>query len=235
MLAFPMCSLAFPDYENPFEPGPPVISPPLATACNVTLFANAALSQYGQREVRTYSPLDCGTHHWHSIILEFHGSVKGVQFDRYGALWLGGVELLRLTTPEPYGPTQPAPGTLADLGITWSVSRDLTEYAPLFTRASNATLAIPNVVDDTYTGVLYINATLRFFPAHDDAQEVSQEISQDSAQSSRPLAAAAVAPLRDITADPFAGGNIGMSVAGGENFSAPLKLPKRDVVGVSCP
>ena len=35
------------------------------------------------------------------MVLEWEGAVKGVQFDRYGALWLGEVELLRTTTPEP--------------------------------------------------------------------------------------------------------------------------------------
>ena len=44
-----------------------------------------------------------------------------VQFDRYGALWLGGVELLRTPTPEP----DPA-------GIQWTVQRDVTDYAALF-------------------------------------------------------------------------------------------------------
>ena len=40
-------------------------------------------------------------------------SRHGVRFDRFGALWLGGVELLRTTTPEPPGPGVP--------GIAWSV------------------------------------------------------------------------------------------------------------------
>ena len=37
---------------------------------------------------------------WSSVVLEWHGEVAGVQFDRAGALWLGGVEILRTTTPE---------------------------------------------------------------------------------------------------------------------------------------
>ena len=44
---------------------------------------------------------------WDLIVLEFNGNVAGVQFDRFGAMWFGGVELLRTTTPEP------ATGTLA--------------------------------------------------------------------------------------------------------------------------
>ena len=34
---------------------------------------------------------------WSSVVLSMRGSVRGVQFDRYGALWIGGVELLRTT------------------------------------------------------------------------------------------------------------------------------------------
>ena len=71
------------------------------------------------------------------VVLEMKGSVAGVQFDRAGALWLGGVELLRTTTPEPDTP-----------GISWRVDRDLTHYSALFRVSSNATLQIPNTVND---------------------------------------------------------------------------------------
>jgi len=54
----------------------------------------------------------------HMAVLDFYGSVAGVQFDRYGALWLGGFELLRLTTPEP-----------SPDGISWHVEKDVTDYA----------------------------------------------------------------------------------------------------------
>jgi hypothetical protein len=115
------------------------------------------------------------------VVLEFQGAVKGVQFDRYGAMWLGGVELLRTTTPEP--------DTGVAQGIAWDIEKDVTEYSSLFSVPSQAALAIPNVVDQTYTGVEYIEARLVFYAA--------------SASSPAPLATPLIMPLDDPTSDPF--------------------------------
>ena len=77
---------------------------------------------------------------------------------RFGALWLGGLELLRTTTPEP---------TAA--GIQWSIEKDVTVYSSYFlTPNLTAYLAIPNNVDNTYTGVIHISATLTFYSADSD-------------------------------------------------------------------
>eukprot|EP00466_Bigelowiella_natans_P004884 jgi/Bigna1/143255/aug1.77_g17963 len=100
---------------------------------------------------------------WGRVVLSWNGSVKGVQFDRYGALWVDGVELLRTTTPEP-----------DSTGIHWNITRDVTEYSMLFRKKNGgqndknnltAALAIPTLVTPTYTGVLYISAKLEFFAA----------------------------------------------------------------------
>lgn len=75
--------------------------------------------------------------------------------DRFGALWLGGLEILRTTTPEP---------TAA--GIAWSIEKDVTVYSSYFlTPNLTAYLAIPNNVDSTYTGVIHITAILTFYSA----------------------------------------------------------------------
>lgn len=72
---------------------------------------------------------------------------------RYGALWLGNIELLRTTTPEP---------TAA--GIAWNIEKDVTIYGSYFTTPNlTAYLAIPNNIDSTYTGVIQIEATLSFY------------------------------------------------------------------------
>ena len=110
---------SFPNYSDPVAAGPAVHT---REDCSVRLFHNVGLAHFGQIETAEYSPPtgSCAGP-WSAVALHFHGRVSGVQFDRYGALWLGGVELLRTTTPEP----SPA-------GIEWLVERDLTAYCQIF-------------------------------------------------------------------------------------------------------
>jgi hypothetical protein len=135
--------------------------------------------------------------------------VAGVQFDRAGALWLGGVELLRTTTPEPDAP-----------GISWAVDRDLTEYSALFYAPSNATLQIPNTVNDQYTGVIYISAKLVFFPA-------SEATDDPAADNPKAVWADAVIPLAPPPASSNPWGS--MAIAGTTPRTVPLQFPRVDV------
>ena len=91
---------------------------------------------------------------WHTYI-PAHDIPTQHQNNSFGGLFLGDVELLRTTTPEP-----------SPQGITWHVEKDVSDYMtyildPL--RPKTAVLSIPNVIDGTYTGVLYVNATLSFY------------------------------------------------------------------------
>jgi hypothetical protein len=90
--------LAFPSYDDPTSVGPSVLSS--APACEVPLFNRVGLQSYGQLETRQFAPPPKCPPPWDSVVLQFVGEVRGVQFDRYGAMWLSGVELLRTTTPE---------------------------------------------------------------------------------------------------------------------------------------
>jgi hypothetical protein len=201
MLPLVSIVVGFPSYENPLTVGPPVLAP--AAECEVTLFDHAGLSTYGQIAVSEYSPPAKCPGPWSSVTLRWIGAVRGVQFDRYGALWLSGVELLRTTTPEPD----------AD-GIEWRIARDLTPYSSLFTAAGNASLAIPNVVDTTYTGVLYISVNISFVSA--------------LSRSTLRRAHVAVMPIHD----PLAGGSPfdAMGVRGTAYVSGSFSLSSRDVV-----
>ncbi|GAB2730049.1 hypothetical protein GCM10027072_25480 [Streptomyces bullii] len=66
----------------------------------------------------TYTPpRGCGDR-WSKVVLRLDGKVKGRQYDRLGQLRVGGVEILRTSTP------QPSPD-----GIEWSVEKDVTATA----------------------------------------------------------------------------------------------------------
>ena len=199
---------AFPDSQSPFAGGPPVPKPD-TRSCEVVLYQNEALSAYGQVANATYAgpPADCPAP-WSKVLLRFRGSVAGVQFDRAGGLWLDGVELLRTTTPEPDVP-----------GIQWVVEREVTAYAPVFRSASNATLQIPNTVNDQYTGVIYISASLVFWDAPSNAP--SQQIG----------VADAVLPLSSPPSysNPWSS----MSIAGESIRNTTFRFPRSDVINAT--
>jgi hypothetical protein len=73
-------------------------------------------------------------------------------------LWIGDIEVLRTTTAEP-----------TPQGINWSYERDITVYgeylrqnSPLYTYIS-----IPNNVDSTYTGIIFVKVSLTLYPQTD--------------------------------------------------------------------
>jgi hypothetical protein len=109
---------------------------------------------------------------WSQIVLNFQASVQGVQFDRYGAMWINGIEILRLTTPEPN-----------ERGITWEVQKDITytkSYLIANQHALTAYLTIPNNVDSTYTGVISVDISLTFYRANSNYTEHTIIDSADS-------------------------------------------------------
>jgi len=111
---------AYPNYTSPIAAGPALSQ--LPSQCSVHLFSGVLLTAYGQANAVARAPAHANPHPytrscaalqiatapfstptgacsapWSSVVLSMHGSVRGVQFDRYGALWIGGVELLRTT------------------------------------------------------------------------------------------------------------------------------------------
>src|SRR5205823_6134829 len=72
--------------------------------------------------------------------------------DRLAGVWIGGVEMLRMTTPEP----DPA-------GISWHVEKDVSQYAPVLGRPQPVVVSLENIVDSTFTCVFHITLSLTFY------------------------------------------------------------------------
>lgn len=146
--------------EGPFYEG--------NVSCTVVLIPSTNLTGYNQIVTNTdYTPPDCLSDASVAVI-ELSGSVgPGVQFDRYGAFWLGGVELLRTSTPEPNDVRT----------ISWRAKRDVTEYMSIFNNSRNATLSIPNQVTDVYDGVLLVNVTLTLYSATEGKEDIGSSAS----------------------------------------------------------
>ena len=137
------------DWHDPLTAAPP-ISKPSTKSCEVTVAAARFRDFTPYRG--TYTPPEgCGDR-WSKVVLRLDGKVKGRQFDRLGYLHIGGVEVLRTSTPEP-----------SPDGIEWSVEKDVTRYTDTFRQNQDVEMLIGNVVDDTYTGVIDVKVTLTFY------------------------------------------------------------------------
>ncbi|MBV8372410.1 MAG: peptide-N(4)-(N-acetyl-beta-glucosaminyl)asparagine amidase, partial [Candidatus Eremiobacteraeota bacterium] len=91
-----------------------------------------------------------------TIVFKMHFRVTaGVQYDRTGAVWIGGTNVYFGTTSEPGQNASPE----------WNVERDVTEYAPIFAQASTGQASVYNIVNSQYTGIIYGTAELDFYPA----------------------------------------------------------------------
>lgn len=138
------------DWHDPVTAAPPVTRPTGSRSCQVTL-AEAQFKDFTPYEGTYRPPSGCGAN-WSKVVLRMDGKVKGRQYDRLGYLHIGGVEVLRTSTP------QPSPD-----GISWSVEKDVTRYSDTLSKARPVEMLIGNVVNDTYTGVLDVKVTLTFY------------------------------------------------------------------------
>ncbi|MFJ7959102.1 peptide-N4-asparagine amidase [Streptomyces sp. NPDC096319] len=139
------------DWHDPVTAAPPVVTPG-TRSCEVTL-ADAQFRDFTPYQGSYVPPKECGTR-WNKIVLRLEGRVKGRQYDRLGHLSVGGVEILRTSTP------QPSPD-----GIAWSVEKDVTRYRDTLSRPQPVEMLIGNVVNETYTGVIDVHVTLTFHTA----------------------------------------------------------------------
>ncbi|MFI5804841.1 peptide-N4-asparagine amidase [Streptomyces sp. NPDC051561] len=139
------------DWHDPLTAAPPVAKPH-SRSCQVTL-GEARFRDFTPYRGSYTPPEKCGGK-WSKVVLRLDGKVEGRQYDRLGYVHVGGVEVLRTSTP------QPSPD-----GITWSVEKDVTRYSDTFRRTQDVEMLIGNVVNETYTGVFDVKATLTFYAA----------------------------------------------------------------------
>jgi len=142
------------NYQNPVTALPPLVRP-TTSSCTVTLADHFAFGPSGYDVPATgiLAPPDSCPAPWSMVALDYTGSVAGRQFDRETEIWVGGVLIYFGTTPEP----TPA-------GITWHVEKDVSQYATVFTASQPYAIHLPNVVNNVYTGIVYVTATLTFYP-----------------------------------------------------------------------
>ena len=165
---------------------------------------NAVLNNYGEVVIRPVDSSPClgkvpvETTPLVAVIEWRAGINKGVQYDRFGALFVDGFEVLRLTTPEPNG----------ERDIVWETTQDVSDYAKfLFFSGFERTayLSVPNVVNPTYTGVITANASVVIY-------EDGSSLGADAMLALDP-------PMFKDGTNPF--GAVGISTNNGNGSAAP--------------
>src|ERR1700758_2220636 len=92
---------------------------------------------------------------WAKVILVCDVNVTaGIQYDRTARMTIGNTVVYMGPTSEP----------TAKLGPSWHIERDLTDYSNLLMSAQPGEINIGNLVNGTYTGVIYASAYLLFYP-----------------------------------------------------------------------
>jgi hypothetical protein len=139
--------------SNPIVIQDPVRVPD-ETPCDVPLVAGAV---FGANNANfSYTPPAACPGPWAKVVLKVDVSVQaGIQYDRTGTLWLGGVPLWFGTTSEP------SPG----MAPHWEFKRDVTDYTTLFKTSQTGFELIANYTNSTDTSLLMSSADLLFYPA----------------------------------------------------------------------
>jgi hypothetical protein len=132
----------------------PAVPRPRTAPCVVTLFSDYVFDNFNAQTYSYAPPANCPGP-WAKIVFEANFNVsEGIQYDRTAAIYLGHANIYYGTTAEP-SPT---------FGPSWHIERDLTDYSALFTTAQTGEVDLGNLVNSTYTGIIYGSATVSLYP-----------------------------------------------------------------------
>jgi hypothetical protein len=139
----------------------PLVTRPSTTPCIVPISATEpsettvnTFDDYNERTF-SYAPPAACPGPWSKVVFAADFTVSaGVQYDRSAQFYLGNATLYRGTTAEPGSSLSPS----------WHVERDVTDLTPIFLSPQTGIANIQNIVNSTYTGVIYANAELEFYP-----------------------------------------------------------------------
>ena len=140
-----------------FELYKPLNVPDYATNVERVLLLNHSFgNSYGQPFVGYYSPAEKS---FTNVHINITVNSKGRQFDRLAILYLGDVEVFRTSTAEP---------TID--GITWSYTKDMTQYRTLWQRPQKVIFDLGNLINNIYTAPFNVTIEATFFVHHKPPQ-----------------------------------------------------------------
>jgi hypothetical protein len=140
--------------SNPITADPPV-ERPHTQPCTVPLFTNEAFADYNIKDFNYAPPSGCHGP-WAKVVFSADFTVTaGRQFDRTAQFLIGNMNIYYGTTSEPR----------ATLSPSWHVESDVTDLSAGLKAAQTGHAILGNTVNSTYTGIIYANAQLDFYPA----------------------------------------------------------------------
>jgi hypothetical protein len=134
------------DVFQVYKPLAPVPLRPCDTQMVIMRYSFA--NSYGHPFVGNYTPPSCD---FTNVEIEFTAYAKGRQFDRLALMYLGDIEVWRLSTAEP-----------TTTGIVFKYSKDMTSYLPLWKRPQTIIFDLGNLVNDIYTSAFNTTLIARF-------------------------------------------------------------------------
>src|SRR5580700_303663 len=131
----------------------PNVTRPSTTPCVVQLFSDAQFYEFNVENFNYAPPADCPGP-WAKVVLEADISLNaGIQYDRTANFWLGPVNIYFGTTAEP-----------SNIGPSWHIENDLTDYSSIFYAAQAGQANIGNTLCCGLTSTIYASAELEFYP-----------------------------------------------------------------------
>lgn len=98
---------------------------------------------------RNYTP---PSESFNRVLIRLDFNTTGMNYDRLAIIYLDDMEIWRTSTSEPDSNT-----------VTWSVTKDLSYYMPVFDDQHEFKVLVQNRVDSKYTGKFFLTATISFF------------------------------------------------------------------------
>lgn len=144
----------FPNKSRPildvFQVYKPLAQIPLRPCdTQVVLMEHSFANSYGKPFVGNYTPPACG---FTNVEIEFTAKARGRQFDRLATMFLGDIEVWRLSTAEP---------TAA--GIVFKYTKDMTPYVSLWKKPQKVIFDLGNIVNEIYTSPFNTTLVARFW------------------------------------------------------------------------
>ncbi len=134
----------------------PLVPRPTTKPCTVKLFSNLAFEGFTPASFGYTPPAGCPGP-WAKVVFTADFTVTaGVQYDRTAAFYLGHANIFYGTTAEPGASFSPS----------WHVERDVTDLSAIFKSDQVGEANLGNLVNSTYTGIIYANAALEFYPSN---------------------------------------------------------------------
>jgi Peptide N-acetyl-beta-D-glucosaminyl asparaginase amidase A len=135
----------------------PTVPRPHTKPCIVPLFSNFEFADFSLKFFQYTPPAECPGP-WARIVFTADFNITaGRQFDRSAAIYLGHVNIYFGTTPEPS----------ANVARFWHVERDLTDYSALFTNPQSGQIDLGNLVNSTFTGIIFGSGAVELYPLDD--------------------------------------------------------------------